>query len=70
MGCVRVRRPPCNRDAGKRREKSIQRNNETLFFIIFITAIFAGIAGFYWNKFIAQLFSSLFFIFTCGIVFF
>ena len=55
--------------------KSIQRNNESFFFVIFITAIFACITGFYWNKLIAQLFSSvsdfsLFFIFTCGIVLF
>jgi len=55
--------------------KSVKRNDESLYFIIFITIIFAGIGGYYWNKSIAQFLSSpsdssLFFIFTCGFVFF
>jgi|GEM_PF-5853457 len=55
--------------------KSIRRDDESLYFIISVAAVFAGLAGYYWNQSIAQLLSSpsdsaLFFIFTCGIVFF
>ena len=55
--------------------KSVRRNDESLYFIISIATIFAGIFGYYWNKSLAQLItsssdSSIFFIFTCGIVFF
>lgn len=55
--------------------KSVQRNNESLFLIIFIIAAFAGFSGFYWNKSITQFFSTssdstLFFIITCGIALF
>ena len=55
--------------------KSVKRNDESLFYIIFLVAILVGIGGFYWNKSITQLSSSpfdssLIFIFTCGILLF
>ena len=55
--------------------KSIQRNNESLYFTIIITVFFVGFAGFKLNESIVQLFSSpsdssLFFIITCGIFLF
>ena len=55
--------------------KSVRRNDDSLYFIIFITVFIAGFFGFSLNKSFTQLFSSpsdsaLFIILTCGILLF